>query len=237
MMLTLTCFCVTVLVLVNADTWDELGNGGADAGDFPQTDFQMGDGSAVFDVIEGTLDPIVGDEFDSYLITVTDPATFTVFTEQGFSEDDTRLWLWDTNGDVVFANDDDPAFGNAPPWLARISDPSTWGGNLANNPGTVVAGTDYVLTVGGFNSDPLDAAGFDLTDMTFNTFNTDLVGINPASDGSFFTWDFFTNAVGGDYQLVMAGTQLAGGMTGGADAPAVLSAATLTWTVLSTCLT
>ena len=212
MVLTLACFCVTVLV--NADTWDEMTNGGADAGDFPLNDFQMGDGTAVFDIVEGSLDPIIGDEFDSYLITVTDPATFTIFTEQGLSEDDTRLWLWDTAGDLVMANDDDPAFGNAPPWLARINDPSTFAGNTANNPGSVVAGTDYIVTVGGFNSDPLDANGVDLADMTFNTFNTDLIGINPASNGTFFTWDFFTNAAGGDYQLVMAGAQLAGGMTG-----------------------
>ena len=160
------------------------------------------------------MDPVAGDEFDSFLITVTDPATFEAFTSDGLSEDDTRIWLWDTNGMLVMANDDDPAL--APPWLAKITDPANFAGQVIDNPGSVVAGNDYILTLGGFNSDPKDSNFVDLANMVFdNVQNVALLSINPASNGIFDTWDYGTNAAGGDYQIVMTGAELAVGDGGG----------------------
>lgn len=210
MVLAMACFCPTEYS--HGQTWDEIVNGGGDAGDFPAGTFQEGDGG-VYDVLAGSLDPNGGDEYDSYLITVTDVAAFNATTAVNLGEDDTRIWLWDTNGMLVHANDDDPDDeGNNPPWLARISDPSTFPGTLQDNPGNVVAGTDYVLTLGGFNSDPMDVNGVDLANMDFGLgLNFNLQGINPVSDGVFFTWEFFGNAAGGNYEIELTGATLAGG--------------------------
>ncbi len=80
--------------------WDEFGNGGGDAGDLPET--AQSTGSDPITAIRGQLDT---DDVDMYAIYIEDPATFSATTVGGASFD-TQLWLFDSNGKGVVANDD-----------------------------------------------------------------------------------------------------------------------------------
>ncbi len=208
-----------VWTVAQADEWNETTNGGGDAGNFPAGDFQTTDDATVFDVITGNMDAAADPDRDSFLITVTDPATFSVITEDaGFvGETDTRLWLWDTNGMLLMANDDNPDVPDPNlPFLASLADPSTWTGPLLDNPASVTTGTEYILTIGGFSTDPEDAIATDLASISNASglgFDT-LAGLNPASDGMFSAWETFTTG-GGDYRIVLTGAEFGSAKGGG----------------------
>lgn len=162
--------------------WVEMG----DAGDI-LSGFQTPAGAGMLTSIDGSMDWFTdGDHVDAYLIKVTDPALFFAstqpgdggsFIDDGGSEDDSRLFLFNTDGTLVMANDDGPE-GSLESF---ISDPSTFAGGLTNSPGSVVAGGQYIVAITYFDNAALDVGGFELA--TFSPFG-DLHGVNPDSDGA-----------------------------------------------------
>jgi hypothetical protein len=162
----------------------------------------------------GALTNIVGftatadDDFhDTYSIIITDPNDFyattanTVGAGTGSASFDTRLWLWDEQGNILMGNDDTFSDG----LQSTLSDPSNFngltGGALSDNPLPLVGGRKYLLSIGGFNSDPFDAAGTDLVQLGFPNGLSDLSGPNPAA-GPFASWS--TGATG-EYNIELGG--------------------------------
>lgn len=90
--------------------WDETDNGGGDAGDLPETAQATGTSECA-----GALPRIRGqigatDDVDLYVIHVQNPAFFSASTVGGTALN-TQLWLFDTNGNGITHNDDNPAGG------------------------------------------------------------------------------------------------------------------------------
>ena len=201
-----------------AQVWDETINGGGDAEDFPAGSFQTTANSG-FNTITGDLDVLADPDRDSYLITVTDPSTFLAQSVEIGGVGDTRMWLWDMSGNLIMGNDDYFLSGD---FLAGLTDPSTWDqGLLLDSPGSLTAGTEYVLTIGGFSTDPADGStaapdnGVDLADINNNSglgFTT-LSGPDPAA-GPFVAWEEFAAATG-TYQINLTGAAFGGGGGGG----------------------
>lgn len=100
----LSSIAITALIAGANAQWDELVNGGGDAGDLPGT-AQVVSGS-------GSLTTITGSngvsDVDMYQILITDIANFSATTVGGAGFD-TQLWLFDSSGSGVIHNDD--AFG------------------------------------------------------------------------------------------------------------------------------
>ena len=102
-----------------------------DAGDFPAGSAQA-TGSGPLDMILGNT---AGSDFvDAYLIEIVDPAGFSAFAT-GF---DTRLWLFETDGTPLLANDNGGA--GEPENSACLSDPSNYGATCMNG------GTSFPLS-------------------------------------------------------------------------------------------
>ncbi len=150
----------------------------------------------------GSLETIVGSTatgdnnfVDAYTIRIKDPndwyaTTATAADSRASAGFDTRLWLFDLNGNGVVANDDYPA--TAAPFTSMISDTTTFANLISNdgfidpNVGTVVAGQKYILIISGYSNDPADAAGTDMFNLGLD-FNG-LFGPDPAA-GAFAGWD------------------------------------------------
>ena len=144
----LACIAIMSLATVaSADVWDEFANGGGDAGAFPGGAFQTQTGG-FFDSITGDN----GDGIDSYLITVTDASSFFI---QDIGGNDTQAFVWDTDGNALFANDDDPsgAFG----FSFGFGNPSTHTGNVIGAPADLADGDEIILSVGSFGDTALGA--------------------------------------------------------------------------------
>lgn len=158
-----------------------------DAGDVINTGAQATPAGALTS-IDGEMDWFnAGDHVDAYRIIVTDPGAFFAstdpsaggsFIDDGGFADDSRLYLFDTAGNLVLANDDDPVSGAL---TSTISDPSTFGGSLFNSPGSLVAGEEYILAVTYFDNSIQDAAGERLVNF-LSDFDA-LHGQNPAYAG------------------------------------------------------
>ncbi len=186
---------------VGADIWDETTDGGGDAGDFPVGGFQTVTSSTLFDQIEGNLQDNGGaSDVDAYLITINN-ADWDIEVTAG-SETDTRLWLFDTAGNLLMFNDDSSQSGAA--LHSLLSDTATFPGadGLVNSPIDPAVGDQVIVVVNGFADDALDANGVNLADSG-NSFDG-LHGINPASDGVFASWEGAVNA-GGTYTLALSG--------------------------------
>jgi hypothetical protein len=80
--------------------WDEFANGGGDAGDLPES--SQSTGSDPIAAIRGQLDT---NDVDMFAIQIDNPAAFSATTIGGATFD-TQLWLFDSNGKGVVANDD-----------------------------------------------------------------------------------------------------------------------------------
>ncbi|MBI3782567.1 MAG: hypothetical protein HY270_04115, partial [Deltaproteobacteria bacterium] len=118
---------------VNAATWAETG----DAGDLlASAQATMGCGSLTS--IAGTKEASGADLFQ---ISITDPAAFSASTAGMATNSDTQLFLFDTTGLGIYANDDISSSNN------RSTLPTT------RPPGPTVAGT-YYLAISQYNRDP-----------------------------------------------------------------------------------
>jgi hypothetical protein len=85
------------------DGWDEIDNGGGDAGDLPET--AQSTGSDPITKIRGTIGG--ANDVDVYAIYISDPDAFSATTIGGTTLD-TALWLFDEDGKGVVHNEDDP---------------------------------------------------------------------------------------------------------------------------------
>ncbi len=196
---------IDFLTLDPGNGWVEQG-GDAPAWPASQGTTGLGDIDSIF----GGINQTAGDYVDSYRITVTDPANFTA-TADALSNSNSgatfpgRLWLFDAQGNLVMANDLDPFLHGEQPYL---SDPSTFPGELGDDPGSVVAGETYVLAISSFANDPEDADGNDLATL-FDGLES-LWGPNPEA-GPFNAWEnenasaFFS----GSYLIGLTGAQFA----------------------------
>ena len=110
-----------------------------DAGDLRVTANDMGD-SAVTHIYGSLTD---ASDADLYRICLSDGASFSA-TTVGLTTLDTQLFLFDTNGYGVYANDD---------WVTRAS-------NLpANHRFSPRAGGEYYLAISQYNRDPQSSQG------------------------------------------------------------------------------
>ncbi len=200
-----------------------LGAGWFEVGDAPDgvpgRQDTIGFGPLTF--ISGVVNRPGGDHVDTYSIVVTNPALFLATTKifyggsatnQGGSNEDTRLWLWDTNGNVLLGNDDiNTAALGADTLASLLSDPSTFAafsmGELVNASAAgvaLVAGQKYLLSISEFSNDPDDAAGVDQA-LLGSDFDA-LHGKNLAS-GAFHHWENLADADIITYNIALQGAE------------------------------
>ncbi|MGP1273675.1 MAG: hypothetical protein ACTS22_10115 [Phycisphaerales bacterium] len=217
---TLTALVTLALAGGAQGQWTE---GGSDAGDeYVNGSAQVTVGVGPLTSIEGTIDnaSFGGQDLDAYVIKVSDANAFFASTDPndgGFFNDDTpglqddsRLWLFDMSGNLVMANDDSDHSTNTDSLESRIGNAGVqYDGPIgASAPGSVVTGGTYVLVIGQFDSDFVDAGGNDLVDFVSN-FGA-LHGTNPAFSGpiaglnGFSSFDPFN-----PYRIVLQGAEFA----------------------------
>ncbi len=205
----IACFAIAASGTAYAQTWDEQIDGGGDAGDFPApAGFQDTVGVGPLTTITGGIDffpeiaQIRFDWVDAYCITVTDAEEFYATTDPhqdpnagGFL--DSRLWLFDLQGNVVMGNNDSPT--NI--FKSLLTDPGSYPGDVFDNPPSLVEGQQYILAISGFDNDPEDAAGENLATLGLSNA---LWGPNPDA-GAFDHWEnSFLDAVG-SYTIALNG--------------------------------
>ena len=205
----IACLGIMMSGTAFAQSWDEQIDGGGDAGDFPAPDgFQNTFGVGPLSNITGKINflpestQIRDDWVDAYCITVTDAEEFYATTDPhqdpsagGFL--DSRLWLFDLEGNLVMGNNDSPTN-----WFkSLLTDPGSYPGDVFDNPGSLVEGQKYILAIAGFDNDPEDAAGQNLATLGISDA---LWGPNPEA-GSFDHWEngFFDGF--GDYSIALNG--------------------------------
>jgi hypothetical protein len=142
-------FTLTLVASVSAFTWTEVG----DAGDLLAT-AQIPVGEGPLTSISGTL-TLVGDsnspkDADMYKIFIANPGTFSATTVLPGVTLDTQLFLFDSDGRGVYANDDDVLDSSLEPVRSTLP-----AGHLS---GPSVAGI-YYLVITSFNLDPVSPGG------------------------------------------------------------------------------
>jgi len=220
-------FLVAAIAIVTTGSsyaahWDEAG----DAGDGISS-AQVTSGVGPLSFINGSMsagpDGVWDgddDHVDAFAITILDAATFSAttnpgatatpgsFIDDGGSEDDSRLALFDMNGSFVLANDDAPASEGAS-LESFISDPSSWpdgAGGLVNSPGSIISGNTYWLAVSYFDNELQDDGGVEVVE-----FDSDFDGLHGATaavvmwnnPGDFdLGWDYTIGLTGATYAVV-----------------------------------
>jgi hypothetical protein len=125
--------------------WDELANGGGDAGDLPATAqiVTLPDATPCETPVTRVRGDLGASDADMYVICITDPASFSATTvdSTGF---DTQLWLFRCDGTGVVHNDD-----------CGTSLQSC----INNSTGCIQQGGIYLLAISRYNLDPVDANG------------------------------------------------------------------------------
>ena len=211
LVVTLTAFCWT---MANADTWDEIINGGGDAGDFPTGSFQMApDDSVVYDVITGNNDNLLGGDtngFDAFLITVTDAANM-VITDTSGDISDTKAFVWDAGGNPLWGNDDDPrhegdgdfsfGFANGPDAHEMLTNGTVVGMPCAG----LQNGDTFVLTIGSFG----DFADGDGGGTVFLDDGGDFEAMTGPTGENFVSLTQAGAGPPGPYNITLVGAQLA----------------------------
>jgi hypothetical protein len=190
-------FLLVILTSPNsfADTWDEIANGGGDAGNFPVGGFQTTVSSTIFDSITGSLSNV---DQDAYFVTFNE-ATWSIVADTSGTEDDTHLYLFDVTGNLLMANDDIDTFNST--FHSQLADTASFPNPLIDNPLNPVVGSSAIVVIGGLEDNAIDAAGNLLA--TFNDNPDALFGQNPDA-GSFANWQ--NSAIGGGtYQLNLTG--------------------------------
>jgi hypothetical protein len=143
------CWSTTTLA---GPVWCESVDGGVDAGSLPPgAQTTMGTGPLLG--IEGSLGP--SDKEDMFKIRITDPLNFharTMFSplagKTGMTDFDTMLWLFDSNGHGILANDNDSATEIG----SFLRSPATDGTNQ-----TIPGPGVYFLCITGFGNSALSA--------------------------------------------------------------------------------
>ncbi|GIV06128.1 MAG: hypothetical protein KatS3mg016_1703 [Fimbriimonadales bacterium] len=98
---------VALTAVASAQTWDEIANGGGDAGDLPGT-AQVVVGSGPLTQITGALQ--TGGDVDLFAIFISDPANFYAHTGSSTATTfDSKLHLFDSAGRPLWMNDDAPS--------------------------------------------------------------------------------------------------------------------------------
>jgi hypothetical protein len=124
--------------------WDELANGGGDAGDLPATAQLITSPDAT--PCETPVTRVRGDlgasDADMYVICITDPASFSA-TTVGSTGFDTQLWLFRCDGTGVVHNDDCGSLQSC----------------IDNSTNCIQQGGIYLLAISRYNLDPVDASG------------------------------------------------------------------------------
>ncbi len=167
-----------------ANPWVEI----PDAGDFPGPGgYQQTVGFGPLTTIHGATNAGMQDWVDSYCIVITDPDAFyattaVMYDPNAMADWDTRLYLWDLDGNLIMANDDAPGDG----LQSLITNPNTYPGDLYNDPHYAQAGPCYILTITGYSNDAQDINNVDL--VSFASDFDALHGKNPAS-GAFDHWE------------------------------------------------
>ncbi len=150
--------CLAIGVAAHAGpVWQEIPDGGGDAGALP-VDAQVVGGGGALMRIDGSLDGMslrggMGDFQDMYLICVNEPALFkatTVVSGGGSATFDTQLFLFHMSGMGLLANDNEGSATMQSTLLPAATDGS---GAVLTTPGL------YLLAISGFNSDPLSFGG------------------------------------------------------------------------------
>lgn len=141
------------------------------------------------------------DGVDSYLIYIDDPAGFVAATEAGsggVANFDTRLFLFDPDGNPLLANDDFP--GGAP-FHSRLTGTATDGSGFAlTQPGF------YVLSVTGYEAAPEDSGGNAL--FTFGAFNEVSGPDGPGGGNPYNNWDAPAAPEAGSYTVALQGARV-----------------------------
>jgi MYXO-CTERM domain-containing protein len=185
----------------SAQSWTESG----DAGDII-SGVQMTVGAGALTTISGATDTAGGDIVDAYCISITDPGSFyatlnSAIDGSAVASWDTRLWLFDSAGNILLGNDDTNGAG----LQSTISDPSTFTALTtgAVNPtasGISLTAGDYILVVGGYNTDALDASGGQI--ITLSSSFSELHGPNGGA-GPLASWT--TGFSSGSYTVALSG--------------------------------
>lgn len=176
----------------HATTFTELG----DAGNLPGT-AQVMSGIGLLTEIHGTLSPANGDGQDMYRLYIDGSGTFSATTVGGVGFD-SQLFLFDTSGKGVYANDD-----------VRFRDfaPSTL---PAGDPLTPIATGYYYLAITQCCSTPISASGqiFTVAGPNHRALSgpTGVGGDLPVTGylGAFSQFP----ALGGPYQIFLSGAHL-----------------------------
>lgn len=205
----LASVAIALLVGTSADAqvWNEVG----DAPDaIPAHQSTVGSGPLTNIVGETEAGNLV----DVYSIFITDPGSFyatteeTLFNQTGSASYDTRLFLFDLEGNPLLANDD---IVGTPNWRSLITHPddfpTTNGNGLGATAGDVVLTRGvYLLAVTGFRNEPTDATGAQLFSVTgsISTDNLELHGPNPAA-GPFAAWTTPSSVEFGSYNVELGG--------------------------------
>ncbi|MGI9515557.1 MAG: hypothetical protein ACR2NP_00805 [Pirellulaceae bacterium] len=194
------CFGVVLAIAFSvnchADIWTETG----DAGSYPMGGFQVTVGvisDPMLTSIFGGTSLGAGDVHDAFGITILSSSWDINAVSLDF---DTRLWLFDTLGNLVMSNDDEPGGGTD----AMLSSTTTWGGTLHNSPADPVMGNQYILVVSGFDESLHDSS--DVIVSQTGGF-TDLNGYEPVA-GAIDHWSFDVDGGApetGSYELTMTG--------------------------------
>jgi hypothetical protein len=158
--------------------WDEVVNGGGDAGDLPDG-AQVVAGSGSVSRITGVVD---AGNADMFRINICDSSVFQASTVEG-ADFDTQLWLFNTDGTGVAFNDD------------------TTGGQSVIDNSLVTSNGEYLLAISGYNYDAVDASG----QLIWN--NTPFGGVRgPDGPGAASPISAWAGASGdGDYTIRLNG--------------------------------
>ncbi len=182
-----------------ANPWFEQG----DAGDFPAGTYQVTQGFGPLTTIHGATNSATQDWVDSYCIKITDVQAFYATTNSAYDSNamadwDTRLFLWDLQGNLIMANDDTPS-----PWSSLqslLTDPSTYPHVLYNDPQYIIPDECYILSITGYSNDAMDA-----TNTAMVAFGSDFDALHGQAPGTgpFSHWENL--GATGEYTIALNG--------------------------------
>ncbi|MBI1190557.1 MAG: hypothetical protein GC200_07780 [Tepidisphaera sp.] len=179
-----TSFTFTVTAPVQ---WDELANGGGDAGQLPGSELPVS-GSGTLSSMSGFLDL---DDTDMYRIQICDPTNFVADADDPRTQFDTQMWLFKTDGTGVEFNDDGPNGSR-----------SYLDGTFVTDPG------EYLLAITNYDRDALDQNG----DLIWE--NTPFITVRPpdgpGAANPVTSWGGFTFGTG-VYVIHLQGACFVGG--------------------------
>lgn len=168
-----------------------------DAGALPATAQTTTDSTQTFNEIKGTLSPPTGDSVDMFKIYISGGGNFSAQTVGGAAFD-TELYLFDSTGMGVYANDDTVTY------LAPSVLP-------ANNALTPTAAGSYYLAISQCCIQPLSVDGpiFQGVDNTNHLLLSGPTGVGGASSVTSFGGAPDQNPGGGAYTIFLTGAAVA----------------------------